>query len=94
MAMGALGALVTPNSISAQTNDRPRVYLDCQGGGCDFTYFRTEIPWVVWVRDQVDSDVHIIFTRQDTGAGGREYVMDFIGRGRYSAYLGQNLYRT
>jgi hypothetical protein len=86
--------LATSSALAAQANERPRVYLDCQGGGCDFTYFRTEIPWVVWVRDQVDSDVHIIFTRQDTGAGGREYVMDFIGRGRYVSYGEQNLYRS
>jgi hypothetical protein len=79
--------------LSAQATGRPRVYLDCQGGGCDRTYFRTEIDWVVWVNDQADAHVLIIFTRQDTGAGGREYVLDFIGRGPYASYASQSRYQ-
>jgi hypothetical protein len=82
------------SEVSAQTAERPRVYLDCQGPGCDFNYFRTEVDWVVWVRDQADAHVHIILTTQNTGAGGREYVLDFIGRGQYARYSEQSLYRT
>jgi hypothetical protein len=93
----AAALLVPSGTASAQAgpdSGRPRVYLDCQGGGCDRTYFRTEIDWVVWVRDQADAYLHIIFTRQNTGAGGREYVLDFIGRGVYTDYVSQSLYRT
>ena len=86
--------LATPSSIAAQNGGRPRVFLDCQGGGCDSNYFRTEIPWVTWVRDQNDANLHIIFTRQNTGAGGREYVLDFLGRGAYASYAQQSLYQT
>jgi hypothetical protein len=90
-----LGALFAgPSSLTAQNGGRPRVYLDCQGGGCDGTYFRTEISWVNWVRDQNDAILHIIFTRQDTGAGGREYVLDFLGRGAYAGYVEQSRYQT
>jgi hypothetical protein len=90
-----LGALFAgPSSLTAQNGGRPRVYLDCQGGGCDGTYFRTEISWVNWVRDQNDANLHIIFTRQDTGAGGREYVLDFLGRGAYAGYVEQSRYQT
>lgn len=92
-----LTLLATPAGSSAQAatdGGRPRVYLDCQGGGCDQTYFRTEIDWVAWVRDQADANVHIIFTRQNTGAGGREYVLDFMGRGPYQTYSQQSLYRS
>jgi len=85
---------MAPSSLTAQSGGRPRVFLDCQGGGCDFNYFRTEIPWVTWVRDQNDANLHIIFTRQDTGAGGREYVLDFLGRGSYASYAQQSLYHT
>jgi hypothetical protein len=49
-------------------------------------YHRTEIPWVSWVRDQQDAQLHVIVTNQNTGAGGREYQMDFMGRGSYEAY--------
>ena len=94
-----LGAAITLGSqdLSAQAEGnggRPRVYLDCQSGNCNRTYFRTEIDWVTWVRDRADAHVHIIFTRQNTGAGGREYVLDFIGLGAYASYVRQNLYRT
>jgi hypothetical protein len=86
--------MVVSDTLSAQAVGRPRVYLDCQGGGCDRTYFRTEIDWVVWVNDQADAHVLIIFTRQNTGAGGQEYVLDFIGGGPYETYASQSLYRT
>ena len=90
-----LGLLTLPSGATAQNaTGRPRVFLDCQGGGCDRNYFRTEIPWVTWVRDQNDANLHIIFTRQNTGAGGREYVLDFIGRGAFETYVSQSLYRS
>ncbi len=72
----------------------PRVFFDCRGRECDNTYYRTEIAWVAWVRDQRDSNVHVIMTSQNTGAGGREYQLDFLGRGRYQDYETQNLYQT
>ena len=49
---------------------------------------------MTWVRDQNDANLHIIFTRQNTGAGGREYVLDFLGRGAYASYAQQSLYQT
>jgi len=90
-----VGLLVAPSGARAQNaTGRPRVFLDCQGGGCDRNYFRTEITWVTWVRDQNDANLHIIFTRQNTGAGGREYVLDYIGRGAFESYVSQSLYRS
>ena len=64
----------------------PRVFFDCRGRQCNFTYYRTEIPWVTWVRDQQDAHVHVIITSQGTGVGGREYLLDFMGRGAYQEY--------
>lgn len=55
------------------------VYLDCQDGGCDFDFFRTEITFVNWVRDRQVADVHLLVTSQQTGSGGREYTVTFIG---------------
>ena len=54
------------------------VYLDCTF--CDFDFIRTEIPYVNWVRDPAGSDVHLLMTRQSTGGGGNEYVLNFIGQ--------------
>src|SRR5690242_5333474 len=55
------------------------VFLDCQNVGCDEDYIRTEINSVNWVRDRAVSDIHVLITGQDTGAGGREFTLTFIG---------------
>lgn len=56
-----------------------RVFLDCQTGGCDFDFFRTELPSLDWVRDRQVADVHVLVTAQQTGAGGSEYTVAFLG---------------
>jgi hypothetical protein len=88
--LGALTATLTlPGGVEAQLQSQaraqtavaPRVFLDCQVGmNCDFDHFRTEIPFVVWVRDRADADVHVIFTSTGLGDGGRQYSIDFSGR--------------
>lgn len=75
-------------------SNRLRVYFDCQGQECDSSYYRTEIAWVDWVRDPQDSHVHVIMTSQSTGAGGREYLLDFLGRGVASEYSSQSRYQA
>lgn len=61
---------------------RVRVFLDCQSRNCDSNVFRTEIPWVNWVRERTDSDIHVIFTSAGVGGGGTQYTFDFIGVNR------------
>ncbi|MYA63505.1 MAG: hypothetical protein F4139_14505 [Gemmatimonadetes bacterium] len=89
LALLALAASAwTTLPLSAQetegvNGDRPSVFLDCATRGCNREYFRTEITWVNWVRVPESSDVHIIMTGQTTGAGGREFQLDFMGRGDF-----------
>lgn len=59
---------------------RLSVFLDCATRGCNRDYFRTELDWVNWVRVPESSDVHVIMTSQATGAGGREFQLDLMGR--------------
>jgi len=59
----------------------PRVYLDCRR--CDFAYIRQEIPFVDYVRDPEVADLHVLVTDEGTGAGGRRYNLDFLGRGGF-----------
>jgi hypothetical protein len=94
-----IGILLMPAALAAQepTDVAParlRVFFDCQGPQCDSTYYRTEIDWVDWVRDAQDSNVHVIMTSQMTGAGGREYQLDFIGRGTAAQYQAQSRYQS
>lgn len=58
--------------------DGLRVYLDCQR--CDFDFIREEVPVIDYVRDPAVADLHVLVTNQRTGAGGEEYVFQFLGR--------------
>ena len=65
------------------------LFFDCQGFGCfDFDYFRREIPYVNWVRDREDSDLHVLVTSQRTGGGGQEHRLNFIGRDGFAGQDG------
>jgi hypothetical protein len=89
-----LAAPVGGVSAQEHAQSRPNVFLDCSGRNCDSSYYRTEIAWVNWVRDRRDADVHLIMTSLRTGAGGREYRLDFTGLKADSAYVDQLLYQS
>src|SRR5262245_57290182 len=55
--------------------DAPRVFLDCHF--CDTNFIRTEMNWVNWVRDAADAQIHVLVTRQSTGGGGQEWLLNF-----------------
>jgi len=62
-----------------QVAPRLRVFTDCHSEGCDFNYFRTEIPFVDHVRDREDASIQILVTTGETGGGGTAYTLNFIG---------------
>jgi hypothetical protein len=55
------------------------VFIDCPDYFCDFDFFRTELRYVNHVRDRKDADVHVLITSQETGSGGVEFTLNFIG---------------
>jgi len=61
----------------------PKVYLDCDRRTCDFNYIKTEITFVNYVLDRQSADVQIIVTREQTGSGGNEYTLAFMGLRRH-----------
>jgi hypothetical protein len=63
----------------AQQRAMPRVFLDCQR--CDEDYVRKEVTFIDYVRNREDADVHVLVTTQDTGGGGLQYTLKFIGLG-------------
>lgn len=67
-------------SLPSGQNPPPRVFLD--GAYPDSSYIRTEIPFVTYVRDRADADIHLLVTEQG-GEAGAEYQMEFIGHGRF-----------
>ncbi|MCH7476019.1 MAG: hypothetical protein IIA27_15320 [Gemmatimonadetes bacterium] len=68
-----------PDPAAQSGEDEIQVFLDCQTFFCDFDHFRREIPFVSWVRDRQDADVHVLGTLQLTGGGGREHTFTLIG---------------
>lgn len=71
-------AVAQDTATRAAPGTRLRVYVDCDV--CDFDFLRTEITFVDYVRERQDAQVHILVTRQETGGGGTEYTMTFIGQ--------------
>ncbi|MDP2884066.1 MAG: hypothetical protein Q8P51_03495 [Ignavibacteria bacterium] len=55
----------------------PKMFIDC--GMCDQDYIRTEIPFVNFVRDRKQADVHAMITEMYTGSGGTEYTLTLMG---------------
>jgi hypothetical protein len=77
----ALAQAQDPAAVAELKQKAPKVYIDCER--CDQDYIRTEIPFVNYVRDRKEADVHVLVTTQSTGSGGTEYTMAFIGQGAY-----------
>ncbi len=89
----AVLGVATPAAAQANAS-RPNVFFDCEGRDCNSSYYRTEIGWVNWVNDRDVSDVHVIMANTTTGAGGREYQLDFIGRDGEEGYADQMRYQS
>jgi hypothetical protein len=60
---------------------RLRVFLDC--GPCDFDFLRTQVTYVDYVRERSVADLHVLVTTQRNSSGGDDYVIEFIGLGRF-----------
>ena len=63
--------------FSQEDNKELKIFLDCNS--CDITFIKQNLGNVEFVRDQNFADVHLFFTRQTNGSGGRHYEIDFIG---------------
>lgn len=76
---------ILPLSVLSQDSDSQtetiRIFLDCNR--CDESYIRQEIPFVNYVRDKEDAEVHLLITLQRTGSGGTEYTLRFLGNERF-----------
>lgn len=78
---GVLTEVVAGQETATDTTTQTvLVFLDCNAHNCDFDHFRREITWVNWVRDRQDADLHLLVTAQQTGGGGWQYTLDYLGR--------------
>ncbi|NIM50060.1 MAG: hypothetical protein GTN62_06955 [Gemmatimonadales bacterium] len=81
-----------PAQQQAQATEALRVFLDCQTFHCDFDHFRREIPYVNWMRDRQDAQLHILGTAQRTGGGGMEHTLTFIGLEQFAGRVDTLVY--
>lgn len=80
IALGLTGAAAAQDADPGElTGSLLRVFLDCER--CDFDHFRREVPFVDYVRDRADAELHVLVTSQDTGGGGEAWDLFFIGLG-------------
>jgi hypothetical protein len=66
------------SNIEELKKSAPKIYIDCDF--CDLEYIKTEIVFVNYVRDRKEAQVHVLITTQNTGGGGREYTLTFMGQ--------------
>lgn len=69
-------------SYSQDENASLKIFLDCKT--CDKTFIKQNLKNVEFVRDQNFTDVHLFFTRQTNGSGGKLYEIEFTGRNEFS----------
>lgn len=62
-------------------HDMVRVFLDCNR--CDEDYLKKEVTFIDYVRNREDADVHVLVTTQETGGGGSQWTLKFIGLRTY-----------
>ncbi len=70
---------------------RQTFFFDCS---CDLNYVREQIPVVNYVNDRTEADLHILFTDQRTGSGGREYLLLFVGQRTFAGMNDTIRYNT
>lgn len=68
-------------SPALTTHEMVRVFLDCDQ--CDRNFLRQEVTFIDYVRNRQDADVHVLVTVQQTGGGGTQWTLKFIGLGPY-----------
>lgn len=76
------GSVVSDTIAAPMRSDAINVFLDCWM--CDRTYIKEVIPFVNYVNNRDNADVHIIMTRRGTGGGGTEHLVSFNGLKLYS----------
>lgn len=80
--------LLLPFTLMAQNTDeettgspKPNLFLDC--GYCYQSYLKENVTLVNYVRDKEDAQIHLLITRAQTGSGGTEFTLSFIGAKGY-----------
>ena len=69
--------------IKAQQEEKVSAFLDCSWF-CNNDYIQTEIPFVNFIREPKEAQVHIIVARNTTGSGGNRFTFRFVGQKEFT----------
>ena len=79
-----------PTTTKGQS-ERLNVFINCE---CDVDYVRQHMTYVNFVRDQVQADVQVFVNQMGNGSGGKNYVLDFVGRADFESLKRKLHYET
>lgn len=65
------------DSVKSTRSGALKIFIDCIM--FDVNYFKENIKFVNYVRDTKEAEVHVLFTEQETGSGGNEFTITFLG---------------
>ena len=88
---GPLAAQDSAATADTAKRDALRVFVDCNTF-CDFDFFRQEIAFVNYVRDRQVAQVHVLITGRETGGGGTEFTLKYIGQRGFAGADDELLY--
>lgn len=79
---------------SIKTNRENAIKIFIQDDYSDMEYIKKELTFVNYVRDRMEADLFILATRQNTGSGGVEHRLYFIGQKTFSTLSDTLVYNT
>lgn len=63
----------------------PKVFMICEF--CDQDFYKNEIAYLIFVRDQRMADFTVLFRVIQTGSGGEEYSLEFVGKNGFDGIM-------
>ena len=79
-----IACLCSPSLLFGQAPASPRLRVYLEACNCFDDFMRDQITWVDFVRQPQDADLQVIGNRVQTGAGGVERTLRFVGAGAYA----------
>lgn len=75
-------ALFLHTTTFSQSDSISKNYLKVYLDGAYFyqDHIKTEIPYLNYMRDRFDAQVHLLIAQQQTGSGGTDYTIFFLGK--------------
>ena len=67
---------------TAYSPTKLKLFFECTD--CDHAYYMNQLPFVDFVRDVKDADLHVYITKQKNASEGFRYFLNFLGRNTFA----------